>query len=340
MVKSAKSHDSDDDEFDDVVPRHSSSSLSVRADGNSREQRTTAHRSKHSETEQRRRSKINERFQILRDIIPQNDQKRDKASFLLEVIEYIQFLQEKLNVYEGQYHDWSKEPKKLIPWRNHHGPAENLSDHSQVIKNGFGIENNVVPPAVLTKAQSSPESELGTTAVFKALDHPAGSAIPALPSNVQMKPNMFDPVVRGGMPTHSLQESVSDAENAPTQTQSQWWYGRPYATEHAVPSNTLHEQEELAVHSGSDSTSSAYSQEILNSLTQALQSSGVDLSQASISVQINVGKPANGELNGTASDSKDHEKQSLNYQVIAHTSVGNCSNESDLAHKRLRTEER
>lgn len=35
--------------------------LAVRADGNSREQRTTAHRSKHSETEQRRRSKINER---------------------------------------------------------------------------------------------------------------------------------------------------------------------------------------------------------------------------------------------------------------------------------------
>ena len=98
----------------------------------------------------------------MRDIIPQNDQKRDKASFLLEVchlimswfyifilainyyysklhyflisdakltyshiymqvIEYIQFLQEKLNVYEGPYHDWSKEPKKLIPWVNTDG---------------------------------------------------------------------------------------------------------------------------------------------------------------------------------------------------------------------------
>ncbi|XP_062150938.1 transcription factor BIM2 [Alnus glutinosa] len=339
MVKSAKSHDSDDDEFDDVVARHTSSSLNVRVDGNSREQRTTAHRSKHSETEQRRRSKINERFQILRDLIPQNDQKRDKASFLLEVIEYIQFLQEKLNMYEGQYHEWSKEPKKLIPWRNHHGPAENFTDHSQVIKNGFGIENNVSPPAVLTKAQSSPESELGTTAVFKASDQPTGSAVPAVPLNVQMKPNMFDPVDRGGMPTNSLQESVSDAENTPAQTQSQWWYARPYATEHTVPINTLHEQEELAVHSGSDSTSSAYSQEILNSLTRALQSSGVDLSKASISVQINVGKPANSGLIGIASDSKDHEKQSLNCQVIAHTSVGSCSHESDLAHKRLRTEE-
>ncbi|KAE8732981.1 hypothetical protein F3Y22_tig00001644pilonHSYRG00054 [Hibiscus syriacus] len=43
-------------------------------------------RSKHSVTEQRRRSKINERFQILRELIPNTDQKRDKASFLLEVI--------------------------------------------------------------------------------------------------------------------------------------------------------------------------------------------------------------------------------------------------------------
>lgn len=43
---------------------------------------------------------------------------------------------------------------------------------------------------------------------------------------------------------------------------------------------------------------------ILNSLTRALQSSGVDLSQASISVQINVGKPANSGLIGIASDSK------------------------------------
>ncbi|XP_035546002.1 65-kDa microtubule-associated protein 8 [Juglans regia] len=54
--------------------------------------------------------------EIMRDIIPQNDKKRDKASFLLEVIEYIQFLQDKLNMYEGQYHGWSSEPKTLIPW--------------------------------------------------------------------------------------------------------------------------------------------------------------------------------------------------------------------------------
>jgi len=43
---------------------------------------------------------------------------------------------------------------------------------------------------------------------------------------------------------------------------------------------------------------------ILNSLTGALQSSGVDLSQASISVQVNVGKRSNSERISIASNSK------------------------------------
>jgi hypothetical protein len=43
---------------------------------------------------------------------------------------------------------------------------------------------------------------------------------------------------------------------------------------------------------------------ILNSLTGALQSSGVDLSQASISVQVNVEKRANSGRISIASNSK------------------------------------
>ncbi|KAF5457600.1 hypothetical protein F2P56_021689 [Juglans regia] len=305
MVKSPKSDDHDHEEFEECDVVGTNGSCSRSGDGKSKDQKTTAHRSKHSETEQRRRSKINERFQILRDIIPQNDQKRDKASFLLEVIEYIQFLQDKLNMYEGQYHGWSPEPKKLIPWRNNCGPAESIVDHSQVIENGFGLENNVAPPALLTNAQNTLESELGTAAVYKALNHPTGSATPAVPSNLQMKPNIFDPVVRGGVPAWSLHESISDAENMPSQPQSQWWHARPYPTEDAAQNNIS--EHELAVDSGSVSISSAYSQEILNSLTQELQSSGVDLSQANISVQINAGKSANSALNAVASNSKDGE---------------------------------
>lgn len=43
---------------------------------------------------------------------------------------------------------------------------------------------------------------------------------------------------------------------------------------------------------------------VLNTLTQALQSSGVDLSQTSISVRINVGNRANSGATAVASSSK------------------------------------
>lgn len=36
----------------------------------------------------------------------------------MQVIEYIQFLQEKLHMYEGTYQGWSQEPTKLMPWVN------------------------------------------------------------------------------------------------------------------------------------------------------------------------------------------------------------------------------
>lgn len=91
------------------------------------------------------------RFQILRDLIPHTDQKRDTASFLLEVhfisrkpvylflclisilesfdlfvtvdvcmqvIQYVQYLQEKVQKHEGSYQPWSSEPTKLMPWVN------------------------------------------------------------------------------------------------------------------------------------------------------------------------------------------------------------------------------
>ncbi|KAG5608082.1 hypothetical protein H5410_019363 [Solanum commersonii] len=59
-----------------------------------------------------------EKFQILRDLIPHTDQKRDTASFLLEVIQYVQYLQEKVQKYEGSYQPWSSEPTKLMPWKD------------------------------------------------------------------------------------------------------------------------------------------------------------------------------------------------------------------------------
>lgn len=34
----------------------------------------------------------------------------------MQVIEYIQFLHEKINFYEASYQGWGPEPTKLIPW--------------------------------------------------------------------------------------------------------------------------------------------------------------------------------------------------------------------------------
>ncbi|XP_021296318.1 transcription factor BIM2-like isoform X2 [Herrania umbratica] len=277
-------------------------------EGKGSEQKANTNRSKHSETEQRRRSKINERFQTLRDLIPQNDQKRDKASFLLEVIEYIQFLQEKLQMYEGSYQGWSQEPTKLIPWRNH-GLAESFIDNSQVMKNGSSF--------------------------FKALDHPPGSATSMV--NMQTQPNTFATHGRGSIPTQSFHESASDSENVVYRPQFQSWQSRECLTESAVPNNSANGQEDLTVRDDSVGLSSAYSQGILNSLTQALQSSGVDMSQASVSVQIDVGKRVASGVTSMASSSKEKEIQYRSNQMIAQTGAHSYTEESDQAYKRRRT---
>ncbi|KAF5748902.1 hypothetical protein HS088_TW04G00863 [Tripterygium wilfordii] len=334
MVKSAKSQleeEEQSDDYDDLVAQHNLSSKGelMKADGKGNEQKSNSYRSKHSETEQRRRSKINDRFQILRDLIPQNDQKRDKASFLLEVIEYIQFLQEKLRVYEGPYQGWSQEPTKLMPWQNHQGPPENFGDHSQVFKNG-SCENNV--------ARNSVESDLGTASIYEALDHPSGTATPVLPPNTQIPSNMYGTVGSSGMPAQSLQESVPDAAAMAFQSQSQLWKGRPLLSNLAVPDDTSSGQEELSIESGSINISSAYSQGLLNSLTQALQSLGVDLSQASISVQIDVGKRATNGSTAMTSGSKDHENPLTSNHLLTQTGDGTRGDDSNRAHKRLRTE--
>ncbi|CAN1796258.1 Transcription factor BIM1, partial [Linum perenne] len=90
MMKSAKGDEDLEDDEDLILkkespPPTSKAELIVKVDGKNSDQKANTPRSKHSATEQRRRSKINDRFQMLREIIPHGDQKRDKASFLLEV---------------------------------------------------------------------------------------------------------------------------------------------------------------------------------------------------------------------------------------------------------------
>ncbi|KAF8012750.1 hypothetical protein BT93_I0797 [Corymbia citriodora subsp. variegata] len=333
MVRPAKiphhhheQHDDDDDEEaeygDDFASAHNSSfpkEEGGKADG----KKGNTPRSKHSETEQRRRSKINERFQILRDLIPQNDQKRDKASFLLEVIEYIQFLQEKIQMYEGSYPGYNQEPSKLTPWRSNTGTVESHMDHLQILKNGSAQESRVVMSPLLANAQNSLESDLGNATVSM---------------NMQTQPGMFASVGHGGMASEPLTEAASNVGNVSGHPQSQLWQAMPFAADCSIPNNTNIDQEQFTIESGSVSLSAAYSQGILNTLTQALQSSGVDLSQASISVQIDVGKRASNRAAGTVSTLKEHENVPPDSQARMHGGSEVYGQEPDQAHKRLRTE--
>ncbi|XAR51613.1 hypothetical protein NMG60_11006289 [Bertholletia excelsa] len=336
MVRSVKSHqEEEEDEDEELLPRTAggSSQQAAKLDGKSGDQKVNTHRSKHSETEQRRRSKINERFQILMDLIPQNDQKRDKASFLLEVIQYIQFLQEKLQMYEGSYQGWGQEPTKLMPWRNNCGPVESFMDQPQLMRNGSSQEDNVVfTPAMLTNAQNSAESNLGEAAAYKALDHPRVAENQTIPINIALQSNVL-----GDFPVQPCQASVSDCEAMSSQSQSQFWQGRPCTTGSAVPSYTSNEEEELKIESDHVSVSHAYSQGLLNTLTRALQSSGVDMTQASISVQLDVAKRLNTGPAATTFSPKNHQNQCPGSQSGAIYGVGTSCDDSDQAHKRLRT---
>ncbi|OMO72224.1 hypothetical protein COLO4_27783 [Corchorus olitorius] len=287
-------------------------SVNANKDGKNSD-KASAIRSKHSVTEQRRRSKINERFQILRDLIPNTDQKRDTASFLLEVIEYVQFLQEKVQKYEGSYQGWSSEPTKLMPWRNSHWRVQSFVGHPQAMKNGSGPgstyagkfdENNInISPTMITNAQNPVEHDPIRDAASKTMDRQ-----PELVNKGMPLPTRGDNVL-----VHPLQRPISEAQS----------------TECLISNETLSQPEDLTIEGGTISISSVYSHGLLNSLAEALQSAGLDLSQANISVQIDIGKRANrGLTSGTSAKDSD--------QAMTHFRDMSSGEDSDQAHKRLK----
>ncbi|KAE8732049.1 Transcription factor BIM2 [Hibiscus syriacus] len=271
---------------------------STNSDGKNRD-KANAIRSKHSVTEQRRRSKINERFQLLRNLIPNPDQKRDTASFLLEVIEYVQDLQDKVKKYEGSYQEWNSEPIKLVPWRNSHWHVQSFVGQQQAIKNGSGPGsafagkfdeiNSNMNPTITTSEQNPLESDPVRDTTSKAMDQQPEFASRGMPL----------PVQGNNMPVHPLQRPVSEAQ----------------PTECFISNDTVNQHEDLTIEGGTISISSVYSEGLLNSLTQALQSAGLDLSEANISVQIDLRKHANRELaSGTsAKDPQNHPIQAMTH---------------------------
>lgn len=319
MVRSVKNHHQEEEEDDEDFISRTTDGSSYK-DGRRNDQKASSHRSKHSETEQRRRSKINERFQILRDLIPQNDQKRDRASFLLEVIQYIQFLQEKLQFYEGTYQGWTPEPAKLMPWRGNFG-ADNFADQSlQPIKNGSVDEGNIVlTPAMLSNAQNLVEPELSGLNAFKTADHGTARA-------VSMEFEARPPH------NHQPQGSFPDVDLLASQSRPETWNSITLSSEDAILNCTPNELEESSI-------SNAYSKGMLNNLMQSLGSSGVDLSQANISVQFDIRKGTCNRSTSTLFGIKDHDFLAGGNQATTYCGDRSGDDVCVQAHKRPRIEQ-
>ncbi|PPR80707.1 hypothetical protein GOBAR_AA40008 [Gossypium barbadense] len=214
MMKSAQYNDFEEDENFNLKKESSTTTrskgeLRVKVDGKSAaDQKANTPRSKHSATEQRRRSKINDR----------------------QVIEYIQFLQEKVHIYEGAYQGWNHEPSKLMPWRNNETPTQNHADQSRAI-NSVSTPSALVfsvAPNIPGTAMNPVDSDMSTATTLRPVDLGPAMMNKTMPFAVSPQPN-----------------SITSAQSTPT---------------------------------------------LLNTLTQALQASGVDLSHASLSVQIELGK--------------------------------------------------
>ncbi|KAL1196751.1 Transcription factor BIM1 [Cardamine amara subsp. amara] len=285
MIRSAKGSSQDDDlddEEDFIMKKESSSTsqshrvdLRVKADvrGSGNDQKLNTPRSKHSATEQRRRSKINDRFQMLRQLIPNSDQKRDKASFLLEVIEYIQFLQEKADKYETPYQGWNHDPAKVLNWQRNN--QQLVPEGTVAFAPKLEEEKNNTPVSVLATAQGV------------VIDHPTTAPTTPFPLSVQSN-SFFSPVIAGNPVTqfHTRVASLETIEPSPScRSQRQ----------------PLKEEEDEEVHEGNISISSVYSQGLVKTLREALENSGVDLTKASISVEIELAKQQ------SSSSFQDHE---------------------------------
>ncbi|XP_068643165.1 transcription factor BIM2-like isoform X2 [Aristolochia californica] len=275
--------------------------MGLQVGGKGNEQKIATPRSKHSATEQRR-SKINDRFQILRGLVPRSDKKRDKASFLLE--------------------------------KHNQGPGANIPDRACVMKNGSGPglmftgkfdDNSVAVSLAMLAAEQNPlEYDIGTVPPYKTIDHhPTGFGCKGV--SIPLQQTLFPPVVRsGGGLAQPSQRLMSDAESIAHQ-----WL-RPSSAE-----SDSTEQEEMTIEGGTIRMSGIHSQGLFSSLSQALQNSGMDLSRASFSLQIDLGKRASRPY-ATTSSAKDQEDPSSCTRAMAHSRVASSGEDSDPAQKRLR----
>ncbi|GKA76044.1 transcription factor BIM1 isoform X1 [Tanacetum coccineum] len=223
---------------------HHKGSISTKADTASSDKKPNSPRSKHSATEQRRRSKINDRH----------------------VIEYIQFLQEKVHKYEDSSQRWTNEPPKTIP-----------------------INDFIHQPQIPTRQNLLDSNMISHDATNETSQHPQSTNKPSASAAASY-------------------EQISTPDTATTASQAQ----------------------ELIIEGGTISISTIYSQRLASALTQALNSSGVDLSHANISVQIDLGKRSNtSRLESSPPDLKENDTRFNDQSIARSRLVSTWEDEND-----------
>ncbi|CAM0944434.1 unnamed protein product [Alopecurus aequalis] len=248
-----------------VDKRSRGSRAEGRSSGSSADQEPSSPRSKHSATEQRRRTKINDRLDVLRDLLPNCNQKRDKASFLLEVIEYIRHLQDKCQKYESAIPENTHGvDAKSMPWDKVYYRSRwmNAQNTSQVQGGGLSTTGeNMNKEQYSSKGITVAAASLFSTQSVRETSTTASSS-------------------------HKLTENSMPHNQPP-------WLSMSTMNQNGDASNiTLSKHETESNHDNIHSLSSAYSQGLLHKLKEALQKSGVDPSQANISVEINMDRQA------------------------------------------------
>ncbi|KAK7841380.1 transcription factor bim1 [Quercus suber] len=198
----------------------------------------------------------------------------------------------------------------------------------------FDEKNICVSPTIAGSAQKPVESDISTATTFKQMDNHPIITNKGIPLPMSLQPNVFTPVRISGAVPQLPPKLASDAENISSHSQPQLCQLRSCPTDGGTTSDKPKEQD-LTVEGGTISISSVYSQGLLNSLTEALQSSGVDLSQASISVQIELGKQSNGRATRPPSVVKVKEVPTSNQGTIRSRVAS--AEDSDQARKKLKT---
>ncbi|KAL5207261.1 hypothetical protein ABZP36_031696 [Zizania latifolia] len=252
------------------------------------------------------------RLEILRELLPHGDQKRDKASFLSEVIEHIRLLQEKVQKYETADPERNHEGSKSMPWAKvyYRSCWRNTQNISQV-------QGGELSPST----HGMNKEQYGSKPI---------SVAPPAPFNTQSITSTTASSSQATGTPHNWTKNITPSNQPP------WMSMSTMHQESESGNRMLHKNKRQAVHRDKHSLSSAYSQgcvpepfvtsriklaqyvtnriqfqlsicnRLFNRLTEALKKSGVDPSQANISVEINMGKQ---EREDTSDNSKVNEAE-------------------------------